>query len=287
MKKTLMSQACGLLLENLARLRERIERNEVSTYKEMIDRKTEQEAGKLEACQKTVEKDIARMGIIIEGEKVRENAEFIRQLTSVLTHLESCSLYYQGMAEICAPVVYAGVKEEEPEERTKESCFLLLEAFTLPLVDKEMERYIEYEKIMRNLPGYRTKYPDIPNEEIWDFYVEGDSVLLWFSRYFEFKDLVKIYAFLMNEPIYAPFLFFIAAIDEIREKQKACRFSEEKSDKKRPSVEEYVKTAKTLTSEYKSEFENRRRTDTLVVFGVVSVAVGMAAAIYMALDRKK
>ncbi|KAI5188597.1 hypothetical protein NECID01_0210 [Nematocida sp. AWRm77] len=283
---------CKMLMKSLQSLEQRVKRHEYPEYTQWITREEVTDIGVLETSRKDVLRDITR-DTLVAGKAVISNEKFDHVRVEVFKHVASHNLYYQGMDTVCMPIIYAGLQTGKSEQEIKESCFVFLEVFYHPLVKNNFQKYIAFESVIRNLPEYKSRYKSVGVEEehLKNIPVNMDPILLWFSRDFVFEELVPVYCFFMNSSLHMPFLFYLAAIDELIAKvktQKSARcISETYTDSNRISA--YIQRTKDLNTLYSHNFMqslSHQKIKSMVLYGALGVGVALAGVAYVFLSKK-
>lgn len=278
------------MVREMARVRERVSQQEYPLYRQCISREEVADAAVRSQSLEEVTKDIVRETLVVGGQP-ETSAKFNHLRAQVSGHVHAHDLYWQGMDSICLPLIYAGMATEQSAAEIQENCLVFLETFYFPFVENNLQRYIEFEKIMRTLPGYQAKYPEEASQIPENVPREMDPIIVWFVRDFVFEEIVPLFCCFMKSPPETPFLFFLAALPELREKaagprtNSRCRLAKYTGLKR---ISRYLRQTKELVELYHPRFAATKRSNVtaLAAFAVIGVAVAATGIGYMMLQRK-
>ncbi|KAI5190036.1 hypothetical protein NEMIN01_0821 [Nematocida minor] len=241
----------------------------------------------IEIVKQDVDKDIVRLGFYVKHpgdteekpiDKKGKPVEFLRKL---LCKLYAIREYYQEMQDFFIPIIYAEVMGNEniTYEEVEKDCMLIYERFLYPYLKDKFALSIQYEEILKKIPGYSPNQATAEIQDLNGILVELKHTALWFGRVFNYYDLVYVYKYLLESELHTPYIFFLAAIDTIREREKMdMRELQSKSmtlgEKKMKAL---IEKSKKLDKSYKSEFSKKQSTKyiyvALATAGVLSAVV--------------
>ncbi|KAI5171291.1 hypothetical protein NEFER03_0650 [Nematocida sp. LUAm3] len=274
-------EACARLFGAVEGFKEKAERGEVSEYKRIFNRTAEESKKATHAAENV---DLPRIHLYIEkGKSLMEQKEVKETLKEILRILEGNEVYHQSMGDLCAPIVYSGVQLGKKKEDIIESSLVFLESFIYPLTSNGMKMYVEYERVMKNIPGYAPKVKEMEKSDFLDAPIEAGSILVWFTRILNLKDVSFVYEFLLGSPIRMSFLLFLSLQKVIRKRAEA--FSGE--DLKEEYLLNRIEKAKNLDKTHGKEFSKSegKLNSTLLILGGVGLGVAVIVGIFMAIDK--
>ncbi|KAH9386921.1 uncharacterized protein NEMAJ01_1817 [Nematocida major] len=174
-----------------------------------------------------IESDIERLGFCVFSEDgstlqpIDKTSTPIQHLRTIAGKLFAIDEYYQEVMDFLIPIIYTEV-QANPEisySCVERECILIYETFLYPYLRDSYRLALKQEHVLRGIPGYYIGKP-VELREIEGILVELASTALWFSRTFAYPDLVYVYAHLLGGRLHRVYLFFLASIKIIREREK-------------------------------------------------------------------
>ncbi|KAI5161784.1 hypothetical protein NEAUS04_0704, partial [Nematocida ausubeli] len=135
--------------------------------------------------------------------------------------LYSIEEYYQEILDFLIPIIYTEVAADKDVEYSKveKDCMAIYESFLYEYLKNQYALALRYETTLQKMEGYYI-VKEIDFEQIKGTFIELSHTALWFSRTFAYEDLVYIYAYLLRSELHAPYVFFLASIRIIREREE-------------------------------------------------------------------
>ncbi|KAI5184115.1 hypothetical protein NEIRO03_1572 [Nematocida sp. AWRm78] len=191
-------------------------------------KKFPKEIDNLSEFEETIDRDIQRLRFCVpnpngpgshEIDKTSIPVVYLKRLAAKLYSIDE---YYQEILDFLIPIIYTEVSANKDIEYSviEKHCMVIYENFLYMYLKDSYALALRYELILRKMDGYYITKP-IDLEEIKGIFVELSHTALWFSRIFAYDDLVYIYSYLLQSELYTPYVFFLAVIDIIRERENA------------------------------------------------------------------
>lgn len=274
-------------LETMGKFTEELERGRVKGHTYYINR----DAATSEAMDEEVEMvhgDVMRSCGFIRSKE--EKDECRRYLEKVLAKVAKQGHYWQGMGDVCAPVVYAHMKSHSTALRTtrgsekmERECFVLLERFFIPMMENGAALYKKMYGKLEHIPGYRRNANIAEGEgsQGVDAMLDLKHIVTWFERDLALDEKYKAYTYFLKKKIYQPFLFMLAAIEEIRGEEGKAIGAER--------LKRLFKKTNELEQRYGKEFYEFKilTAKRLIVVGAVSFGLLAVCLSFMCRPSKK
>lgn len=257
-------------------------------FPETIENKQEIEQG--------IEKDITRMGFYVKHpgdteekliDKEGKPVEFLRTLLCKISSIEE---YYQEMLDFFIPIIYAQVvgNENIAYSEVEKTCMVIYERFLYPYLKDRYALAIKYDKILKTIPGYYSSQ-DVSDLDIADLpLAELKHTALWFSRVFNYYDLVYIYKYFLESELQMPYMFFLASIDIIREREKKSmkEIQGAKMTLGEDKIKELIEKSNKLNKQFEGNFKKSANFKYVFAgFAVLGVAVAVGASLLITLEK--
>lgn len=215
-------------------------------------------------------------------------------LQEILAPLVRFDIYCQGMCDVCAPVVFSGIKTGASLEAVRKYCYMILDVFFVPMMDDSFRDYLKHERVLKRIPGYapvhRAEGADLSM-------LEMDSVLLWYVRVLTLPEVVMVYDYFLSAPVWVPFLFFVPARNLIRERKNAirkCMSLQESNGHPSPasgphpqSIAKCIRKCREMEKTYGDEFRNNGKSSAapILLMGAAGICLAVLAAGAIALTK--
>lgn len=246
-----------------------------------------------------IEKDVIRLGFCVWNEKTKEaelidkNSKSIEYLRRIASKLSSIDEYYQEIMDFMIPIIYTQVSKNEDIEYSKveHDCIVIYEHFLYKYLNNHYKLALRNEHILRTLPGYYITKP-VELNEVQGIMVELASTALWFSRTFLYPDLAYVYAYLLESESHTPYVFFLAAIKIIRDREDTKPFNLKGikilgPETMKKLIEASKKLDKQIGYKFKDGKEGQRKGLGLFILGGVGVGVAIAAGVIAYTERHR
>lgn len=250
-----------------------------------------------EEIERDIEKDISRIGFYVKQpgnakptpiDKEGKPIKFLREL---LCKLSSIDEYYQEIVDFLIPIIYAQVMGDENAEYAdvERTSMCIYEKFLYPYLKDKYALAIKYDNILKTIPGYHPK-PEVADIENRDLpLAELKHTALWFSRIFNYYDLVYIYEYLLRSELHMPYMFFIASIGIIRKREKMniMDLQDEENTLGKEFIDSLIAESDRLNKEFQNNFKKSGNARNYVFLGLAAagVAVAVGATIFMSLEK--
>ncbi|KAI5160204.1 hypothetical protein NEAUS03_0968 [Nematocida ausubeli] len=217
-----LAQTVQLLFQEITRFMD-MHKEESSLMKrvpEKIENMTE--------IEQIIDRDIHRLRFCVrssdgeeEASEIDKNSKPVMYLRKIAAKLYSIEEYYQEVLDFLIPIIYTEVAADKDVEYSKveKDCMAIYESFLYEYLKNQYALALRYETTLQKMEGYYI-VKDIDFEQIKGTFIELSHTALWFSRTFAYEDLVYIYAYLLRSELHAPYVFFLASIRIIREREE-------------------------------------------------------------------
>ncbi|KFG26750.1 uncharacterized protein NESG_00904 [Nematocida ausubeli] len=217
-----LAQTVQLLFQEITRFMDM--HKEESSLMKRVPEKIEN----MPEIEQIIDRDIHRLRFCVrssdgeeEASEIDKNSKPVMYLRKIAAKLYSIEEYYQEILDFLIPIIYTEVAADKDVEYSKveKDCMAIYESFLYEYLKNQYALALRYETTLQKMEGYYI-VKEIDFEQIKGTFIELSHTALWFSRTFAYEDLVYIYAYLLRSELHAPYVFFLASIRIIREREE-------------------------------------------------------------------